>query len=101
MLKILAIFCLIIILSTFFCIKYTNKKNFTLGVIMSPIDPMKKLSNLESIKIYVKGLDVGTFSKEKILKTVEFEIELLQREICIELGKKEFERLKTEGIGND
>lgn len=76
------------------CIGYTNNKTNKGDIIVSNDEKLKKIDNLESIQKYVNDLDIGKFSKEKILKTVEFELELIQRELQIELGKIELERLR-------
>lgn len=94
MIKIIVVFCFLILSSTFMCIGYTNNKTNKGDIIVSNDEKLKKIDNLESIQKYVNDLDIGKFSKEKILKTVEFELELIQRELQIELGKIELERLR-------
>lgn len=47
---------------------------------------------LEILKSHVNNLDIPKYNKEKILKVVDFELEMVKRDVFLELGKQEYEK---------
>ena len=49
---------------------------------------------LELLKSNITNLDIPQYSKEKILKAVEWELEMVKRDVIIQMGEVEYKKLE-------
>ncbi len=83
----LPVFCLL----AFYIGSHTEKVK---EYFMSTDKKMIYLENIEKLEEYAISLEIDKYNKDKILKTIEFEKNMVKREIVSDLGKEEFEKLR-------
>lgn len=63
-------------------------------ISMQITEEVRMITDLEALEISVQKMDLDKFPKEKILKTIEFEIDIMRRDVIKELGTTEYEKIK-------
>ena len=92
------ILILIIVCVSFVCFCYyisckDDFKVYSKGYFMSENRELDTLQKLYSLRDFVKSLEMIDLTKNSILKRVEFEIELMERQAFIELGREKFNEM--------
>jgi hypothetical protein len=59
---------------------------------------IKPLIELQSLIKQVKNMDLPKYNKEKIIKTIEFEMSLIEYEIIKELGTIAYKEMLENGV---
>lgn len=88
------LFCIFAAFLTLFT-KYNAKPTtISTGFIMTDRKEIDTLQKLQALHDFVLSIDIIETNKEKILKTIQFEIELIERQVYMSLGKEKYKELK-------